>query len=190
MKTSLIVISIFFVSTYSFSQSGKSEVSLSYGFGTANQFIDEFIDAFRTGFGEYQIENKSYTGAICLGYNYNITSNIKLGAAFVFEGVNGDVIINDQNRGTQNNRYTTFLAGLNVSYISNVHFNLYSGVYGGLSNRNAETTIDSQLLKDSEQRFGFHLAAIGLRFGTNVGGFAEAGFGDMGLLRLGVSARF
>lgn len=192
MKVILILSLLFFTSSVSFAQMGKSEVSLGYGFGTANQFIDSFLDALTTGltFGNYTVEDKSYTGSINLGYNFNVTGALGVGGVLSYESVDGDVYIQNQKRGTQKNKFYTVLGGVKVNYINTSTFNLYSGVYGGLSSRNAETKIDNETSNDSESRFAFHLSAIGARLGTNIGGFIEAGFGDLGLLRLGISGRF
>lgn len=70
--------------------------------------------------------------------------------------------------------------------------NMYSGIGLGISLKsydiNGNLNIDR--VEDTQIGVGFQATALGLRYGNNYAGFAELGFGMLGLLRIGFSAGF
>ena len=65
---------------------------------------------------------------------------------------------------------------------------MYSGIGLGYAFMKDKYTTDdgSDEIKNSGE-FAFHINAFGVRFGKNIGGYVEVGYGYKGLVNLGVS---
>ena len=178
----------------------KNEVRISYGVLTSSELIqflgEDFLATALTG-GLYSPSNYRSSGAIGVDYYYKLSKRWSIGANFTFEELKKDVSY-DKNRtvaGNSKNNYFTFMPQTRFSYLNNNGIELYSGLSLGASLRaekftpsKNETTLEGE---DSSQLFlAFQANLLGIRVGKKLGGFAELGFGNKGVINAGVSYKF
>jgi hypothetical protein len=72
------------------------------------------------------------------------------------------------------------------------HLNLYSGVGLGITLKSYDLSgnLDIGRTEDTKLGLAFQVIALGVRLGNQYAGFAELGFGNIGILQLGFSAGF
>ncbi len=96
----------------------------------------------------------------------------------------------------RDDRTTAYFAQTNLYIAGGIRFNyyhknildLYSGLTLGASVQFLHT--ESNPLYETEGFVAWHLTALGLRFGKQVYGVVEVGYGYKGLLTLGIGTRF
>lgn len=173
----------------------KNEINVSYGTVTSSEISELFSETILTGFtgGLYSFKNFKSTGAINVDYYRSASKRFKFGGAFIYEQFSREISFNKEFSGKTKNNYITVMPQIKFLYIAKPAFELYSGLGLGASLRNEtfdpkETNTKKQ--KDSEIFMAFHANLLGIRVGKKLGGFAEIGFGNKGLINAGISYRF
>lgn len=193
-KTLMVFASLLTLNFASLAQP-KHEVSLGYGFGTTNEANyaagngvgDLFISIATLGAFSYS-ENVSYSGALHVGYKTFLTKKRKLavGATFAYQSSKGDYSYNNEKAGDLHRNFYTIAAEADYRYIKKEKFNLYSGFGIGYTFRQeVRTPVDDSEQKINNGAADIQIIGIGARYGSNVGGFLELGFGYKGIICAG-----
>jgi hypothetical protein len=84
------------------------------------------------------------------------------------------------------------LAQARYHWLQQKDLDLYSGLgFGwGTASYNVKGNISPNFIQETAHGFGFQCTAAGLRYGRLIGVFAEAGYGHLGILHVGLNARF
>lgn len=188
---SLLIIAI--LSTTTFAQNSKHEISLGFGVVTTNSVINTFSDFLATGLtgGYYTSKNKTFTGAYQLGYKYALTERLSLGGTFAYEKITSDAFLENVKEGQFKNQYYTIAPEFDFKYVKSDILSIYSlvGIGGTYTNR-SRTSDTNEKVDDSTVYFNFQATPIGVKIGKSIGVYGELGFGYKGLLNIGAFARF
>ncbi|MBE2280369.1 MAG: hypothetical protein IAE91_08260 [Ignavibacteriaceae bacterium] len=88
----------------------------------------------------------------------------------------------------EKNVYHTAMAGSQYAYVKSENFEVYLGIYTGISLR--ENTAVGKPDEDfTKQYFAYQISPVGFRFGRGFGFTFELGFGFKGIVSGGVSLR-
>ncbi len=172
----------------------SSDLSLSIGQGTSQEFLSTFediIDKFVGGTITYG--DRQTIPGITIRYSKAIKDRWLLGGVFGYQTQSKDVFVSGTKSGKiETNLYTVALES-DYRYISKPSFRLYSGL--GLGYTFGKNNYDGNnssisLNRKSQNYFNFQATALGFRFGEQLGIFAELGFGYKGVLNAGLSYQF
>ena len=170
-----------------------NEVSLSYGQGSIGQGIYLFADVFAVIFslGHATVDNPVFTGEVSTEYYHYFNNTIGVGGIVTGEWMGGNMI--DQNKSEDDpNRitgrfdmvYVSLMPAVKFSWFNHNHVGMYSKVAVG----------GSLVLNNNEApqpMVAFQLSPVCCDFGDETWrGFAELGFGNQGILNLGVKYIF
>jgi hypothetical protein len=191
-KTLMVFASLLTLNLTSIAQS-KHEVSLGFGFGTTNEFNGSTSSTISDLFSALLMtdsysENVKYSPAWHVGYKTFLTSKQKLavGATFAYQSVKGDYSYGSQKAGDLHRNFYTIAAEADYRYIKKEKFHLYSGLgFGYTFSNETLSPISGSEKKTSSGNVDFQLIGIGARYGSNVGGFIELGFGYKGMICAG-----
>ncbi len=178
------------LSTICFAQEkGTNDISCGVGFATTNDLLNSVDDIISDIFG-VSTANISATPAISLTYKYTIMNDWLLYADGIYQTINNDLIKHDTIIGNANNRYYTIGFGTEYHYINKDWFQMYSGVSLAYTYQNSNFSQSSNIKDDTDNYFNFQVNAVGLRFGKQLAGVLELGFGYKGIANFGVSYQF
>jgi hypothetical protein len=191
-KTLLVFASLLTLNLASLAQS-KHEVSLGLGFGTMNEANGTTSDAFSAFFSALLLtdaysEDVTYSPAWHVGYKTFITKKQKLaiGGTFAYQSAKGTYSYGGEKAGDIHRNFYTIAAEADYRYIKKEKFHLYSGLgFGYTFGNETITPISGSTQKNSLGNFDLQVIGIGARYGSNVGGFMELGFGYKGIICAG-----
>jgi hypothetical protein len=187
------VIFVLFNSTIFSQDKGTSNIKAGIGVFSSSSLLDITSNLVFSSLsaGTVKYDNISGFGALYLTYEYAIANGLMLGATFVYESVTEDIFIGENPSGeVSHNHFTTGLEA-NYHYISGELFQMYSGVGVGYTTQSDKYDGSESNVEDgSDSYFNFQINALGFRYGSNFGIFAEVGFGYKGLLNAGLSYQF
>lgn len=180
-------------------QNTKHEIGISYGALPNSQILRGVFIIM--AYPLYNYTNERSVGPVGLEYFYHVSSRVGIGAIGGFTINKRDIKRGDNKTGTSNLNYFTVLPAAKFEWIQKDHFGLYSKVGAGISCRHSidknevfdEETGKTQFEKktDNGVMFNFQVSAIGAEFGNqSVRGFAELGFGELGVVLVGVRYKF
>lgn len=172
----------------------KNELSVSYGVGIStigdgigNAIVNGLIDSWSGC--EW---DASRFGTIGVEYFRHLNNpRLAVGAIFTFAKYAEDVIKKDDKSkvGDRSRTYLTLMPSLKYYWVNGKSFGFYSKVAAGAM----LMKYDDSRISSSESQLYFMAQAspIGLEAGsTSFRGFIEAGFGEQGILLVGLRARF
>jgi len=172
----------------------RSEFTLRYGIVTNAEIIEATSDILTTifTFGSFETRNNISTGAFSFEYQYRPKKWVSVGGSVSYERTACDLFSQTQDIdvGDIINNYYTVMATARFNYLSKKIITLYSRVGIGYTLWLEYINGDNQYQDQSNGFVAFQLTPIGIRIGTKVGGFFEAGFGSEGIVAAGVSFRF
>ena len=192
MKKHLIIISLLLVfSATIFAQDKKHEIVLGYGIMT-NYGIEEVIiniTCVIVTFGLYDIEYESGTGAFLFGYRYFPIEKFSIGIDGAYTKIKDVVKSHDTIVvGNINKHFYTLAPYAANYYIKKKKIRVYSGIMLGYTfGKDNYKSNDGAEENGNYGRIAYQLNAIGVRFGTKVGGYVEIGYGYKGMLNFGLS---
>ena len=146
-------------------------------------------------------DHERSVGPIGLEYYYHVSKRVGLGSMAAFTINRRDIKTGGNKTGKSKLNYFTILPAAKFDWIQKDHFGLYSKIGLGVSFRHLVDKNDvldeekgvkkTEKVTDNETMFNFQLSAIGAEFGNeSVRGFAELGFGELGVLLAGVRFKF
>ena len=174
----------------------RHEISISYGAVPNSIWIDVLTDIIPAVFGE-TYDNGNYVGPIGLEYYYHTSPLIGVGAIGVFATHDEDGFYKEKLTKHRDKTYITFMPSVKFNWLRKEHFGMYSGLSAGvmLASLGASDNFkdDPNIEEDPDETvtsFMFNVTALGAEFGSTFRGFAELGFGEKGIICLGLRYRF
>ena len=157
----------------------KNEIGVYYGFGAASDVVSTVatsITAFRNS------EQNGFWGPVGVEYYYHVTPGVAIGAMASIAGCKwGD-------KGEEKTKYYTVMPAIKFNWLRREHFGMYSGLAAGVM---FITSKDDKKDNDSKTSFMGQLTALGAEFGgQQLRAFTELGFGERGMLTLGLRYKF
>jgi len=172
----------------------KHSIRLTYGIGTAAEFqdaTDEIFDAVLSN--GTRASNTTYSGSLGLQYDYTLSAKFSVGLGLVYETIKKDVTVTTTTDVTYNEgysaKYTTILASATYSYMSKPKFGMFARLAIGPSFLK-EKVSTTQTAENTATKFAYQISPIGIRAGQKLYFHAEAGYGYIGILAIGVGYRF
>jgi hypothetical protein len=176
----------------SFGQTRRHDLSLSYGVLSIDQMADVLGDVLTIviTLGTFGKNEVKYTGVPFLTYHHS--RNDRFGFGFAVGGYqsSGDLRIGDSTVGTFEERNYVGAVELDYRWVMRPGFQLYSGAGFGVRLRRGTYTEGEETDTLNKALPTFHVNALGLRFGRNIAFFAEIGAGYKGVLNAGINAQF
>lgn len=159
----------------------RHEVSLGFGFLTAQEYVWLVGDIVGTMFTGREADDISGTGNISLSYRYHINRTFAFGLSATVENI--DVTYKD---GGETDRYKTLavMGTVRLKYLDRPRISLYSGAGLGFARFAFEDSVGSGLA------FQLALFGLGWRLSKNLGLHFELGAGYQGLFHIGLFGRF
>ncbi|MBL7102697.1 MAG: hypothetical protein ISS18_00030 [Bacteroidales bacterium] len=173
-----------------FAQDKKHEIVLGYGVGTHYAIVEEMANILGVviTLGTFNAEFESGTGAILLGYRYSAGEKFSIGIDGSYTKIKDNLKIQGKQVGNLEKEFYTIAPYVAYNYIKKEKIRLYSGIGLGYTfGKDKYTTDDGGDETKNIGEFAFHINAFGVRFGKNIGGYVEVGYGYKGLVNLGVS---
>lgn len=160
----------------------KNEIGVYYGLGSCSGIVSIIGHAFGSSLGE----QSSFWGPVGVEYYYHVTPVVALGAMASIAGCEwGD-------SGYFKTKFYTVMPAVKFNWLRRNHFGMYSGVALGFMHVTDKYSgpDKNRYEDDSVTTFMAHGTAIGIEFGGALRGFGEVGFGERGLLCLGLRYKF
>ncbi len=175
----------------------KHEVAISTGAVSTSNVIDIFqiVAAVEQQDGvSYDLRN--FHGPYSIEYFYRAKPWLGVGGMFIYG--NGKIKASDTNSGgmiaeTKGN-YVSFLPAVKLDWVRRQYFGMYSKVALGATIRNVQLTRASYSRSDEAKttaHLNGHVTLVGMDFGSpHFRGFGELGFGEQGVLLIGLRYKF
>ena len=140
------------------------------------------------GMGALNHFNTKFSGAFFAGYHYSISPRISVGGTFAYEKGTTKDLLSDY---TYTGHYYAVLGGAKYLYNPSGKISLYGRADLGLLIYSAEESpVGESSFRISPSRFALQISPFCIRVGKRMGAYCEFGFGNIGLINLGVDARF
>jgi hypothetical protein len=176
----------------------RNDLRISYGLTTVNEiglalnyfFFGTFFVMPFSHDSVYNINVGGY-GAFSCQYQYRVSKVISIGGVLSFNPVKSSITFDNKTFGAMSSYFITLMPRIDFTYVTKGVFSMYSGIAVGgtyailksnYTNKPDQTTTGFTL--------GFQVNCIGFRVGKDISGFAEFGFGNQGLINIGLSGRF
>jgi opacity protein-like surface antigen len=188
------VLCLLFVSTNIFSQEKKHTLEVGIGLWNTNEIINTFSDMIVSSLpSSIKMKDDNSYGSIHLGYKYNLTDRFALGGLAAFDYARSKGLFVENEVGIFHKRHYTLAVETEYAYICSEKFTMYglAGIGGTLYTLNyVDHKNNSQNDSNTNPYMTFQVTPIGLRFGKNIGGFLEFGFGYRGIVNAGMFMKF
>ncbi len=179
------------------------EISISYGFASFEQLVIVFgntinpLNLFLLPLQSNQEKKYKLIAPASISYKYYLKPKV----AFTAKGFYSNIKYNVHNldSGQYINDYTEkyhfygLLFGTEYHYLNKKYVQLYVGADVGFSliQQRKYDYKNEQIKKyKTDGFFAFQANVFCIRFGNKLGGFAEIGFGSLGILNLGLNYKF
>ena len=177
----------------------KHEVSISTGALSTSYVIDAFTlfgDAFETGVVGDANYNVSGHGPFALEYYYRIKEWLGVGGMLVYRNNNIKTTEHDEDTSVKSLESSCFslLPAAKLDWVRKQHFGMYSKFALGFTRRSEYIDYFDSTRGDEKRKYT-HLNAQVTLLGLEAGGihfrgFGELGFGEQGLLLVGLRYKF
>ena len=172
----------------------KSEISLSYGYGSSSGIIDVFDNFSGAIFGD-KYDNGSYIGPIGLEYFYHYEPRLAFGLIGVYNHYKQDIIRSKTEVGKRTNNFFTLMPAIKCNWLIRDSWSLYTktGIGYTYGHTSATEVAGGKDIKESSNssHFNFQVSLVGVEVGGYyLRGFAELGFGEQGVINAGLRYRF
>lgn len=190
----IFTLAAFVLSSASFGQTRKHDISLSYGVLSNDQVFDIFenIVLIVITLGNFYKDDMKFSGVPFLTYHHSSNSRFGFGGAVGYYSASGSLKrdANGAAIGVFEENNTIGAVELDYHWVMRPGFQLYSGAGFGVRIRRGTYTDEDETDTISKTMPTFHVNALGLRFGKMIGFFAELGYGYKGVLSAGLNAQF
>jgi hypothetical protein len=171
-----------------------NDLSAQFGVLSIDQVLDVFGDILLVviTLGNFSKDHVMYSGVPFLTYHHSANSRFGFGGAIGGYTSRGDLILQSSDLLVGDFKETNTIAAAELDYhwIMRRGFQVYSGAGFGVRIRKGRYTDETGTESFSKALPTFHLNLIGVRFGQNIGFFAEFGYGYKGMLSAGINAQF
>ncbi len=169
-------------------QEERNELAISYGAGTRNNW--EGLAANVVGAFAGTTTTLEYTGSFSMQYFRYLTPKIAVGGIATYEHADGTVetnVLDYKTSETEKHNYFTVMPAAKFMWFNKTSVGMYSKLAAGAMIDYTKADKES----DTSTYFAFQASAIGIEAGNaRVRGFAELGYGTLGLLVAGIKATF
>ena len=171
----------------------KHEVSVSTGLLPTSYVVDVLRllgDAYETGITA-NYESTSHRGPYAIEYYYRVKEWLGVGGMFVYGNNNVRATEHDENTSISSLKasYFSLLPAAKLDWVRKQHFGMYSKFALGFTRRSEYVDFfDSS--RGDEKRNVTHLNAQVTLLGLEAGGIHFRGFGEQGLLLVGLRYKF
>jgi hypothetical protein len=208
MKRIVIIISLMCVFSFAKSQDepkdfNKHEVMTGVGYFGLDGILVKwtlFFNQIGQAFLQYyEISNFKRYGDFHVSYKYKPIERVMIGGTFIYTGTKSEVFhrigyglnLPSMKMGVLRYDFYTIAAELNALYVNTTNFKLYGNfglgfTFGVIS----YTTIEKERNAKRWNHINYQIAPIGFRFGNNIGGFFELGYGYKGIFNGGMFVNF
>lgn len=171
----------------------QHEVAVAGGILSNSQWIDFYEDitvAMFTG----RMEDKKYFGPLSAEYFYHTNSWLGVGGIFAYGHSKQDVTAAGDVIGKHTNNYFTLMPAVKFDWLRKENFGLYSKLAVGATLRNEKVDFNDPADQDGSDtalHINWQASFLGIELGSpTIRAFAEAGFGEQGVLLAGVRCKF
>ena len=201
MKTKAIIVLVYFV-FLSFSagaqnenkpivnDTSRNEICVGYGVLTSMDMAVSMVYLISLPFfWGVEVYEPHYSGAFFMAYQNKVSDRVRLSGTIAYEKIRLEgVTTNYTNTG---NCYTV-LGGVKFRYNKITgKVDLYGRFdLGIMFFDNRELGVDSPADTYTPSEVAFQISPIGVRFGKQIGGFLEFGYGNLGMINFGIDCRF
>lgn len=181
MKRFFLLLALLMPFTLS-AQDYRHEISVSYGLLSFSNVYD-MLSVLPENSKYSQLEIDKMLGPVSVEYYNRVSSWLSVGLTGVYSSMEGDVIDNNKTSYHFRGKHITAMPGLKLHWLRTDGFNMYS-----------KAALGASFGKDRENKsnviLNFQVSPVGIEFGTHFCVFGEFGFGEQGVLNLGVRAKF
>ena len=175
----------------------RHEISLSYGVGSLAQLGDGIGEGLASAlFSDTEYDDGFILGPISAEYFYHFNNpRLALGGFLSYSKWDSDIQKRSGNHekvGERKRNYWAVMPAIKWYFVNKDAFGLYSkAAVGAAFLSNTEKDLQTGKSKDDNGTyFLFQLSFIGVEFGKQFRGFAEAGVGEQGFLLAGIRYKF
>jgi hypothetical protein len=172
-----------------------NKIIVNFGGGAVPEIIEETNDLADALFSDgTRTSETAFSGTFSIQYDRVIAEKYSVGVSFIFEELTKDVTITGSSSITNNEAYKGkhYTVLVNGSYMYSVKpkFEMYARLGLGVSFTEEKYTEQQVETSDEDVLFAYQISPIGIRVGQKLFFQAEAGFGYVGILSIGVGYRF
>ena len=197
MKKLAIIISLVLIFPNIISaQEKKHDITIGYGMITHYALREITVNLTVTILSVDYVNTvyKSGSGAFSLGYRFSPVKRLTIGIDGVYQKIKNDVKTRDDNDpiliGKLERQFLSTAILTSFRYIDKETFQMYSGIGVGYTfGKYHYVENDGEEDFGNSGQFAGHLNALGIRFGSTIGGFVELGYGYKGMLNFGLSVQ-
>ena len=200
MKTKMMMVAVALMTALSVNAQNEDlrhEISLSYGVGSLAQLGEGIGEGLASAlFSDTENKDGFILGPISAEYFYHFNNpRLALGGFLSYSKWDSDIQKRSGNHekvGERKRNYWSVMPAFKCYWVNKNTFGLYSKAAAGvafLSNTEKDFQTGKSL-DDNSTHFLFQLSFIGVEFGKQFRGFAEAGVGEQGFLLAGVRYKF
>lgn len=199
MKKILVMVAVAMMTAMSVNAQNENlrhELSLSYGVGSIAQFGEGLGEGLGSIFSNTEYDDNFILGPISAEYFYHFNNpRLAVGSLVSYSKWDSDIQKKSGNHekvGERNRSYWSVMPAIKWYWLNKNAFGLYSKGAAGLAFLSStEKNFATNMSKDdSNTYFLIQLSFIGVEFGKQFRGFAEAGFGEQGFLLAGIRYKF
>ena len=178
------------------SENLKNELSLSYGFGSTSQMGSGLGEGLGSIFSDTEYDDGSIFGPVSVEYFRHFNNpRLAVGGFVSYSKWDSDILKkggNHEKVGERNRSYFAVMPAIKWYWVNKNSFGLYSkGAVGAAFLNSTEKDLATNTSKDeSSTHFMYQLSFIGVEFGKQFRGFAEAGVGEQGFIQVGIRYKF
>lgn len=167
----------------------KHEIGAFYGFGSASDIFSSITSSFSAAAGS----QASFFGPIGVEYYYHVSPVVAVGGVASYAKCKAED--KKTHKDDLNESFITVMPSVKFNWLRRKSFGMYSALSAGLmflsvSFDDSVKAADPDAKKETKATFMFQATALGVEFGGNLRGFAEAGIGEKGLLCAGLRYKF
>jgi len=140
---------------------------------------DSILDIGTNGYGAFTVQ-----------YQYRISKLVSLGGLFSFNPGITHISFNKKSSLQMTNYFVSCMPRVDFYYVNKGIFSMYSGFAVGVTYAVLKVNYsDKPDVITTGWTLGLQANFVGFRVGKDIGGFVEFGFGSLGIINFGLSAR-
>ncbi|MBR4660579.1 MAG: hypothetical protein IKO77_04050 [Bacteroidales bacterium] len=177
MKKILVAIAAMLITFGASAQNYKTEISVSYGALSNSQILSAVIFAAEAENAGMELEKAKFIGPISADLYFRTSKYFSFGLSGVYQHTTAKYSV--PNGDNFECRYFSLMPGMKLHWLRTNGFNMYSKLAVG-------PTFASNIDGERAWLLNFQVSPVGLEFGRRFCVFAEAGFGEQGIVLGGI----